>query len=151
MPYCSECGSQVGDRDAYCAKCGARQPVPARAASPFSSISPKAASVLCYIPWIGWIPAIIVLASERFKRDHTVRFHGFQGLYLFVTWLVLDWAIEPTFHMIPHQAIDFPAGAILKLFLFGVWIYMLVKTSQNETVRLPLLGELADRSLAEQR
>jgi uncharacterized membrane protein len=31
------------------------------------------------------------------------------------------------------------------------WVFMLVKTSQNRLYRLPLVGELADRSIAEQR
>jgi hypothetical protein len=32
-------------------------------------VSDKNASLLCYIPWLGWIAAIIVLASARYKRD----------------------------------------------------------------------------------
>ena len=39
---------------------------------------------------MGWIAAIIVLASQRFKAMPTVRFHAFQGLYLFVAWLMND-------------------------------------------------------------
>ncbi|MCC6264568.1 MAG: zinc ribbon domain-containing protein, partial [Bryobacterales bacterium] len=27
MPFCSHCGNQVRDADAYCTRCGARQPV----------------------------------------------------------------------------------------------------------------------------
>ena len=38
----------------------------------------------------------------------------------------------------------------LKLSVLCGWGYMLYKTSQGELVRLPLLSELADRSVAEQ-
>ncbi len=157
MPYCSQCGSLVGAADAYCHHCGARQPVPKKAASGvFSSLSARNASVLCYIPILGWIAAIVVLASARFRHDRTVRFHAFQGLYLFVAWLIVDWAVTPMFGMIPGPWPDHDLGmtvslaALLKLLVFGTWIYMIVKTSRDETCRLPLLGELAERSLAEQ-
>jgi uncharacterized membrane protein len=105
---------------------------------------------MCYIPLVGWIPAIVILASARFKQDREVRFHAFQGLYLFVAWLLIDWAIAPLFYLSSsHWAI--PVAGILKGTLLGIWIFMIVKTSQNETFRLPVLGELADRSMSEQR
>src|SRR5690349_10423788 len=107
MPFCSKCGNQVGDADRFCGRCGARQPAagapPATAsavkggADPLGSINPRTASILCYVPGIGWIAAIVVLASEKFRRDPTVRFHAFQGLYLFVAWLIDDWVIRPMF------------------------------------------------------
>src|ERR1700733_14040525 len=99
MPYCCQCGKSVGDRDAYCGVCGARQPA-AAAAPPIDylhGISPRTASLLCYIPMLGWIVSIVVLASARFRHDGRVRFHAFQGLYLFVTWLIVDWVIGPMF------------------------------------------------------
>jgi hypothetical protein len=41
MPFCSQCGNQVGGRDIFCAKCGFRQPVeaPRPAADPLASIT----------------------------------------------------------------------------------------------------------------
>jgi uncharacterized membrane protein len=100
---------------------------------------------------VGWIPAIVVLASERFKKDRTVRFHAFQGLYLFVVWLLVDWAIGPFFALAPGSGLRAAIVGLLKALLVLVWIFMLVKTSQSETYRLPVIGELAERSLAEQR
>ena len=60
-------------------------------------ISPRTASLLCYIPILGWIVSIVVLASARFRADSRVRFHAFQGLYLFVAWLIVDWVLGPCF------------------------------------------------------
>lgn len=152
MPYCCQCGAQVGERDAFCPHCGARQAgAPRPPEKPFSSLSSRSASLLCYIPVVGWIPAIVLLASERFKKDRTVRFHAFQGLYLFVAWLLVDWAIAPLFLMAPSQGVRAAVVGLLKGLLVLVWIFMLVKTSQNETYRLPVIGDLAERSIAEQR
>jgi hypothetical protein len=60
-------------------------------------VSPRTASLLCYIPILGWIVAIVVLASARFRDNARVRFHAFQGLYLFVAWLIVDWVLSPMF------------------------------------------------------
>src|ERR1017187_9597106 len=85
MPFGSQCGNQVGSAF-YCSRCGARQPV-AGTAPPhtavvrdiLTAINPRTASILCYIPGIGWIASIIVLASGRFRHDRIVRFHGFRS------------------------------------------------------------------------
>src|SRR4051812_7496584 len=98
MPFCTQCGREVADAAVFCGNCGARQsPVPhpsaiphGPAADPLAGLSPRAASILCYIPTIGWIASVIVLASRKFKTDHNVRFHAFQGLYLFAVWLLLE-------------------------------------------------------------
>jgi uncharacterized membrane protein len=149
MPYCSNCGNQVAATDIYCAKCGTRQPVPPpKPRGPFADVSSRTASMLCYVPVLGWIPAIIVLASQKFRSDRVVRFHAFQGLYLFVAWLIVDQVIGPMFHFMPGS--HFPGvSGILKLLLFVAWGIMLVKTSQEQFYSLPIIGELAERSVAE--
>lgn len=161
MPFCTHCGGQVKPADVYCARCGARQesagepPAQETAAAPgpqtknpLDQLTPENAAILCYIPWLGWIASIVVLATERFRQNKTVRFHAFQGLYLFVLWLFVDWVFSPI-----AQYADATRGisSLFKLGVLAVWIYMIVKTSQKEMVRLPLLGELADRSVAEQK
>jgi len=103
--------------------------------------------VLCYIPFLGWVAAIVVLASHRFRHDRTVRFHAFQGLYLFVAYLLVDWVLAPFFRMLP--GLRFPLDKLLGLALLAVWIFMIVKTSQDQTYSLPILGELAQKSAAE--
>jgi uncharacterized membrane protein len=115
-------------------------------------ISPRAASLLCYVPMLGWVVAIVVLASARFRADSRVRFHAFQGLYLFVTWLLVDWVLGPmvrfSFFGPPFQGF-FPG--LMKVVIFGTWIFMIIKTAQDETYKLPILGDLAEKSVHEQR
>jgi uncharacterized membrane protein len=146
MPFCSQCGTQVGGADVYCAKCGARQPsAPLPPADPFRSITPRTASVLCYIPGIGWICSIVVLAAERFRDNKVVRFHAFQGLYLFVAWLIDDWVLKPMFLAIPHVHVH----GIIQVVLFGMSIFMIIKASRDEAFALPIIGELAEKSVSE--
>ena len=132
--------------DVFCAKCGARQPNAApRPADPFSSITPRTASILCYIPGLGWIGYIIVLASERFRGNRVVRFHAFQGLYLFVAYLIEDWVLKPMFTVIPHMHLN----GIVDVVLLGMSIFMIVKASRDEAFALPIIGELAEKSVSE--
>ena len=153
MPFCCQCGQSVGSSDVYCAVCGTRQPFSAAPAADYMhGISPRTASLLCYIPIVGWIVAIVVLASARFREDTRVRFHAFQGLYLFVTWLLVDWVLSPMFHVTfwgPPFHNFFPG--LLKVVIFGAWIFMIIKTSHDETYKLPILGDLAEKSVSEQR
>src|SRR5579871_2646895 len=133
MPFCSQCGSQVEAVDVFCARCGARQPnVPQRPPDVFSTLSPRTASVLCYIPYLGFLCSIVVLASERFRSDRTVRFHAFQGLYLFVAYLIEDWVFKPMFAAVHHVAIN---GMIEALLVF-VSFFMIIKVSRDETFSL---------------
>ena len=153
MPYCCQCGQSVSNHDVYCGSCGARQPVTsAPAADYLHGIRPRTASLLCYIPIIGWIVAIVVLASARFRDDTRVRFHAFQGLYLFVAWLIVDWVLGPMFGFAFWGApFNHAFPGILKALIFGVWIFMIIKTSHDETYKLPILGDLAEKSVSEQR
>ena len=142
--------------DRFCAKCGTPQPnapnapPPGTTASdPLAGVNSRTASLLCYIPVVGWIWAIVVLASARFRHETNTRFHAFQGLYLFVAWLLVDWVVGPI-----SMSNDFGFHAIanlLKVVVLIAWIFMIIKTAHGEMYRLPILGELADRSVSEQR
>lgn len=149
MPFCSQCGNEVGGSDAFCHRCGARQPSAGTSRpvghDPLSQMSARTASILCYVPGLGWIASIVVLASEKFRANRDVRFHAFQGLYLFVAWLLDGWVLRPMFSMVPHM----PIHGLVELLLLGMSIFMMVKAAHNQTYSLPLFGELAHRSVAE--
>jgi uncharacterized membrane protein len=161
MPFCTQCGHRAGDRDAFCGSCGAPQSGPAAAklpapgAPPFNApppdllagVSPRTAAILCYVPAIGWIAAVFVLASRKFKENHLIRFHAFQGLYLFAAWLVVDWVIDPIVRSMPGP--HAPTEMLLHGILLAVSIFMMVKASHDEAYVLPIIGELAQRSAIE--
>ena len=158
MPFCTRCGHQAGEHDAFCASCGAPQsgadatapprPAPSQAAAdPFAGLSPRTAAILCYVPGIGWIAAAIVLASRRFKEDRVIRFHAFQGLYLFAAWLINDWVIRPIVRATPGHFV--PVDHLLDALLLFVSILMMVKASKDEAYVLPIIGELAQKSVIE--
>jgi uncharacterized membrane protein len=161
MPFCTQCGRQASGNDVFCANCGARQSpessarpgssagaAPQAAHDPLAGLSPRTATILCYVPAVGWIAAIIVLAARRFKDDRMIRFHAFQGLYLFAAWLVVDWVVGPIVHSTPGHY--FPLDLMLHALILGVSIFMMIKASHGEAYVLPIIGELAQRSATEQ-
>ena len=165
MPFCTQCGHQVSDADVFCAHCGRKQqagsgaapgsgatytpPLPRTPApDPLSNLSPRTASVLCYIPTVGWIAAVVVLAARKFRTDRIVRFHAFQGLYLFAAWMVVQWVVHPLMSAMPDRVIRI--DRILEGVLLAVSILMMVKASHDEPYVLPIIGELAQKSAAEQ-
>lgn len=159
MPFCTQCGHEAGATDVFCARCGVRQSaagpgnVPPRstpppAQDPLAGLSPRTAAILCYIPAVGWIAAIIVLAARRFKDNHLIRFHAFQGLYLFAAWLIVDWVVGPIMRAAPGHY--FPLDMLLHGLILAVSIFMMIKASHDEAYVLPIIGELAQRSATEQ-
>jgi uncharacterized membrane protein len=158
MPFCTNCGTQVNTRAQFCQNCGTPQKpgAPPRPSAPqaqdiINGISDRAACILCYIPVFGVIPAIIFLASQRFRTNFRVRFNAFQGLYLFVAWLIFSSA-APTLlftgfsgHVFEHMVLG-----LIKSALVISWIYLLIKAAHEQEVRLPIIGDLAARSTHEQ-
>jgi uncharacterized membrane protein len=153
MPYCCQCGQVVGNQDVFCANCGNRQPETKPATDYLQGISSRTASLLCYIPIVGWVVSIVVLASVRFRGDAKVRFHAFQGLYLFVAWLIVDWVLGPLLSFPHYGGPPFYKiiEVMIKVAVFGAWVFMIIKTAQDEMYKLPILGELAEKSVSEQR
>ena len=107
--------------------------------------------MLCYIPFFGVFPAIVFLATQRYRNNARVRFDAFQSLYLFVGYLILSTVLPPllwlSFHPFGGHS-DFVS--LLKLLMILLWIFLLVKASQQEKIHLPIVGDLAARSAAEQ-
>lgn len=151
MPFCTHCGSSVDTAAAYCSKCGTAQP---RGSGQFSDflggISDRTAATLCYIPVFGVIPAIIFLATDRFRGNMKVRFDAFQSLYLFVTWLIVSSAMPLLIASISGWGIEQGLVQAFKVVLFFCWIYLLIKAASQQQVRLPIIGDLAARSTMEQ-
>jgi uncharacterized membrane protein len=69
-----------------------------------------------------------------------------------VAWLIVDWVLNPMFSFTfwgPPLHRLFPG--LLKAAIFGAWIFMIIKTSHDEMYKLPILGDLAEKSVSEQR
>jgi uncharacterized membrane protein len=140
----------VSAQAGYCHQCGARQARGADFTDPISRMSDRTASILCYIPVFGVIPAIVFLAAQKYRMNARVRFDAFQSLYLFVAYLVVSSVLPMILWLSFHTHAFFLLVAPLKVVIFIVWVYLLVKAAQEQQVHLPVIGDLAARSAAEQ-
>lgn len=90
--------------------------------------TPNMSNAACYIPFVGFIPAIVFLIIEKNPK---VKFHAVQGLLLFAAWFVLNF--------LPVL------GILSTLVFFVLWLVLATKAYQGETVRLPFLSEWAEK------
>src|ERR1700712_2411486 len=148
MPYCTSCGTEVAGSALFCAHCGRPQTGANRSAGPtvvpgpFENITPRTASVLCYIPVFGIIPAIVILASRRFRGNPAVRFDAFQSVYLFVAWLIVSSALPVILLGLPGWGVEHGFLELIKLGFLITWIVLIVKAAQHQQLHLPLVGDL---------
>ena len=103
-----------------------------------SNLDPKIESALCYLPFIGWIAAIIFLIIEK---SADVRFNAAQGLVLMVGVWLLMFLLGVTIVL----AILVPLVWIAVLVL---QIVLAVKAYQGKKMVLPVVGPLAEKLLA---
>jgi len=156
VAFCTNCGTQVDGQ--FCPKCGApapgatvTQPAPIDSTPP--GISLNAASALCYL--FGFLTGILFLVLAPYNQDRRVRFHAFQSIFLNVAVIVIH--IGVTILSLMFHAVSFSLGLLMSslhlLVSFGffmVWLYMMWKSYQGETVMLPIIGPLAERQAGSQ-
>lgn len=150
MAFCPNCGTQT--TGAFCPNCGAGASAgagpaagaayaPPAATATTSGMSENVASALCYL--FGFITGIIFLVIAPYNQNKTVRFHAFQSIFLFVAVVVIEiaWSM---ISLVTH-GLGFLLYPLLMLFFFGLWLYMMWTAYSNKKVKLPLIGDLAEK------
>ena len=150
MAFCPNCGSQVDG--SFCANCGTPMsgaPHPGSVpGSGFESpalsapgLTDNVAGALCYLG--AFITGIIFLVIAPYNKSKFVRFHAFQSIFYFIAWIVLN----IIFGMLVLMSHGFMA-LLLPLFhlaLFLVWLYLMYTAYNNKKVKLPVIGDLAEK------
>ncbi len=110
-------------------------------------LQPNIAGVLCYL--VGWITGIIFYFIE--KDNQFVRFHAMQSILIFGFLTVLSIVISiltGIFLLTPLAFLSAILGLISTLIgLVGLvlWILLMVKAYQNDSYKLPVFGEIAEK------
>ncbi len=137
MAFCKSCGQDIGTAN-FCSKCGASQgaaaaPVAAIAAST-EGLAENVAGLLCYV--LGWVTGLIFLLTD--KRPW-VKFHAAQSIAVFGGLTVIRIGLLFMSHFLGWAI--FGLVGLLSLVL---WIFLMVKAYQHETVRIPIAADIAD-------
>ncbi len=153
MPrFCSSCGAEMVDTAAFCPKCGRStgiqsgfQRPPAEpsartdqdATTPLSppALQPNIAGLLAYL----FIPAIVFLLVEPYRKDPFIRFHSFQAIFLWIVFFIVNAVVSAI-----------PLLNLLLLPFFGLaelvlWVVCMIKAWQEHIFKLPFLGDLSER------
>jgi len=120
----------------------AYQPAPYQAPPASAGLQPNVAGTLCYIPWVGWIVAIIFLVLNPYNKDRFVRFQAFQEIFLVVAYIVLSVAISALGFLLPW-GLTFLLHRVLWLGSLLLGLFMMYKAYNKETYKLPVIGDLA--------
>ncbi len=102
-----------------------------------SNLPVNVASALCYVPFVGWIAAVVFLIIESEK---TVRYHAVQALILSLVLWILPFALGITIILAILSPLVMIAGLILE-------VVLAVKTYNGEKVTLPVVSKWTDKVL----
>jgi uncharacterized membrane protein len=155
MAFCPNCGTQAAG--AFCPNCGSALGAAGGSYGAPSSVGQTSgltdnlASALCYAPFlIGLVCNIIFLVLAPYNRNRTIRFNAFQSLFLhlalFVFWIVVQ-MIVGSVALITHGLgfLLVTVYPLLWLAILGLFIYLIIKSYNNQKVKLPFIGDLAEK------
>lgn len=141
MAFCKSCGQDIGTAN-FCPKCGASQSATAAPATPVApplaasseGLAENVAGLLCYA--LGWVTGLIFLLID--KRPW-VKFHAAQSIAVFGGLTVIRIGLLFMSHLL-----GWAIFGLIGLVSVVLWIFLMVKAYQHETVRIPIAADIAD-------
>jgi len=138
VAFCKSCGQDIGAAS-FCPKCGASQsvaatPVGAPLAASSEGLTENVAGLLCYV--LGWVTGLIFLLID--KRPW-VKFHAAQSIAVFGGLTIIRIGLLFMSHFL-----GWAIFALIGLVSFVLWIFLMIKAYQHETVRIPIAADIAD-------
>jgi uncharacterized membrane protein len=116
-----------------------------RAQGKVGALSEPIAGALAYFTFI---PAIVFLVLEPYKKNRFVRFHSLQCLLLWLAGILLAIALKLAGLLLFIIPVAGPLLVLLLSMVVGlaavaIWLVLVVKAFQGVTFRLPLVGDFA--------
>jgi uncharacterized membrane protein len=145
---CPQCSAEMPDEAAFCPGCGRRMIAVPSAVASAGFLKENVAGALAYVTFI---PALVFLRMMPFKRNHFVRFHSFQSIFLTIAGLAIGVGLRVCFAVltfIPRFGYLLAGLVVLLVALAGVilWLVVVVKAFQGELFKLPIIGDFAERA-----
>lgn len=101
------------------------------------------------LAYFTFIPSILFLTLDPYRRDRFVRFHSIQCLLLWLAGLIVGLAIRLlalALFMVPVVGVWLISliSVLAGLAAFFIWLVVVVKALQGQAFKLSVLGELAE-------
>jgi uncharacterized membrane protein len=108
---------------------------------PGAGLPPNTAAAIAYITFI---PAVIFLVMDPYKRSNFVRFHAWQCIVLTGVWVLfaIIFGILSVVHIL--WILFAIVHALINLGLFIFWLIAIIKASKGERYHIPVVGDLAE-------
>jgi uncharacterized membrane protein len=147
LKSCLVCAAQMPDSAAFCPGCGRSM-----LAQPAPKQTPRIRgdNLLGALAYVSFVPAVVFLLIDRYRRSPFVRFHSIQCLLLWLVCIVLAVVVRVVFLGLLFIPKVGPLLAVLIVVVVAlaavfVWIVLLVKAFQGERFALPVIGDLAEQ------
>jgi len=111
-------------------------------------LTENAVGALCYLG--GLVTGIIFLVTPPYNNNPRIKFHAFQSILLNVAW-ILAWFV----FLVVGTVLPFGVSVILSLMSLlirggglVIWLALMWKAYQGETLSLPVIGAIARQQAA---
>jgi uncharacterized membrane protein len=137
---CASCGTPLAGEAEQCPGCGATIAAPRPVIGRTGIFRDNVAGSLAYVTFI---PAIIFLLREPYKRNRFIRFHAWQSMGFTIAIVLLTLL---SFFALGHLIVLL-ACTIGFIGVGILWLLLLVKALQGEMFKVPVLGDLAEKQV----
>ena len=144
---CPDCAARMPEAAAFCPGCGRSMQVATRAQGKVGLLTENIGGALAYFTFI---PAIIFLFLDPYKKNRFVRFHSIQSLLLSATAVLIAFALKLGGLLLFIIPVVGPLVLVLISMFLGLaalvtWVVLVVKAFQGETFKLPGLGDFSEQ------
>jgi uncharacterized membrane protein len=147
LKSCSACSAQMPETAAFCPGCGRSMHSTERALGKVGALLENVAGALAYFTFV---PAIVFLLLDPYRKNKFVRFHAVQCLVVWLAAIVVALALRILGMVVflipilgPLLVVIVDVAVILAALL--LWLVLMVKALQGERFALPWLGAVAHR------
>jgi len=103
------------------------------------------------LAYVTFIPAVVFVLIDPFKRNRFIRFHSFQSIFLALATILVATVLRILFSVLTLIPLlgHLLAWLVIPVALLGwgiLWLVLLVKALQGETFKLPLIGNFAEKA-----
>ena len=143
---CPDCAARMPENAVFCPGCGRSMQVVTRVEG---TTGPQPQNIVGAFAYFTFLPAAVFLLVAPYKKNRFVRFHSIQSLLLWVSAILIAFALKLgglLVFMIPvvGPLVLVLISVFLGLAAFVIWLVLVVKALQGEMFKLPVLGDFAE-------
>lgn len=137
LKSCPDCAAQMPDSAAFCPGCGRSMRIESAAKQ---KTGVRGDDFLGALAYVSFVPALVFLLVDRYRKYPFVRFHSIQCLLFWLVCVVLAVVVRIVWLVLLFIPIVGPLLAVLVVVVVALaavftWIVLLVKAFQGERLR----------------